>query len=159
MHEGKYATEQIYGEGEQQDPTLADLVQPSREDCVVLTIYDEKDVSLHVANQVADWFHQCYSNLCTSRTEYNEQATVDYLSHIAMKWLTLAHREHLMAPLHPSEIVAALKDMAGQKVQGTDGLMVAFYKQSKEFLGPYQVFLVRSSNDEDMDVEMSGEAS
>ncbi|KAJ1149744.1 hypothetical protein NDU88_002549 [Pleurodeles waltl] len=57
-----------------------------------------------------------------------EGVTADYLARIAMKWLLVECRERLQAPLLPAEIVAALKDMSGGKVPGTDGLAEAFYK-------------------------------
>ena len=73
--------------------------------------------------------------------QYDEKAADDYLAHIAMKWLTNAHREHLMAPLHPDEVVAALKDMSNGKAPGVDGATVAFYKAYHAKLIPHLITL------------------
>ncbi|KAJ1091801.1 hypothetical protein NDU88_004916 [Pleurodeles waltl] len=48
------------------------------------------------------------------------KATDDYRVHIAMKWLSDSHRERLMALLHSTEIISALKDMPSGKFRRSD---------------------------------------
>ncbi|KAJ1134815.1 hypothetical protein NDU88_001261 [Pleurodeles waltl] len=74
-------------------------------------------VLLHGALQMAEKFRTYYAD--QSQIPYSEQATADYLEHIAMKWLSDSHRERFMAPLHPAEITAVLKDTPTGKAPGS----------------------------------------
>ncbi|KAJ1166484.1 hypothetical protein NDU88_006884 [Pleurodeles waltl] len=108
----------------------------SQEDSEISSVLDERRAQVCGTLQVAKQFRAYYADLYRLRITYNAQAIADYLEHIAMKLLTDAHKEQLMTPLRPAEIVAALKDMSDGKAPGSTRLTVAFCKAYQDKLIP-----------------------
>ncbi|KAJ1135881.1 hypothetical protein NDU88_002310 [Pleurodeles waltl] len=114
-HLGRYTTARTYGEGKRPSAALFTLIRCDREADGVLSVMDERRMLVNGAPQVLEQFWAYYSGLYKSQIPYNEEATTDYLEHIAMNWLSDAHRERLISPLRPAEIAVALKGMANGK--------------------------------------------
>ncbi|KAJ1180831.1 hypothetical protein NDU88_006046 [Pleurodeles waltl] len=92
QHMGKYATAHFYGEGERPGVVLVGIARPNREKDTIMAIQDEDGNMIMDPERIANWFCENYAALYTSEIAPNLDATLDYLRHIEMPWLSDADR-------------------------------------------------------------------
>ncbi|KAJ1198040.1 hypothetical protein NDU88_001884 [Pleurodeles waltl] len=88
MHMGNYAVATVYGEGDRAGSTLATLLCPNRENNVILEIQDDTGRVWIDAKSVTRKFCDYYMDLYKSCLDFDEAAVTDYLTHLAVSWLT-----------------------------------------------------------------------
>ncbi|KAJ1082512.1 hypothetical protein NDU88_002677 [Pleurodeles waltl] len=133
----KYAPEGM----DDAETTLVPLLRPWHEDKAILQIQDDDGGVWNDVAKMVEKFHDYYTGLYKSRSQFDEVAVTDYLAHIVMSWLTDENRLQLMAPLRPEEIRVTLADMTVAKAPGTNRLMMEFYKAYQDILIPHLVTL------------------
>ncbi|KAJ1203063.1 hypothetical protein NDU88_006858 [Pleurodeles waltl] len=138
---GKYATAQVYGDGERPGSTMACRAHLSRERDTIIAVQDENGCLINDLAKIVNLFRDYYAALYTTRNTLDIDAISDYLTHITMPWLTNADREYLIVPLQPAEIHRALKNMAVGKAPGPDALTASFYKTYQGLLIPHLMAL------------------
>ncbi|KAJ1088744.1 hypothetical protein NDU88_001899 [Pleurodeles waltl] len=97
----------------------------------------EDDSELRDPELIVARFREYDRSLYASRVALDQEALLDYLTHIAMPRLRAAERESLMASLTLEEMDGALGGMAEGRAPGPDGLTVHFYKAYKNLLLPH----------------------
>ncbi|KAJ1218037.1 hypothetical protein NDU88_005623 [Pleurodeles waltl] len=147
QHMGMYVTAHAYGEG----AVLAAMMHPIRELDTLLELQGTDGHMITDPVDITTRFQEYFKELYASKITPDVTSIEDYLEHIAMPWLTVEHREHLMAPLQPAEICCALNGMTTAKAPGPNGLTVAFYKAYQHLLIPHiQVLFETMARDKEI---------
>ncbi|KAJ1128172.1 hypothetical protein NDU88_006551 [Pleurodeles waltl] len=77
---GKYASAQVYGEGERPGATLAGMMHPNRERDTILEAQDEDGGLTKDPVKIVNQFHEYYAALCTTKITPDIEAIADSLT-------------------------------------------------------------------------------
>lgn len=103
----------------------------------ITKITDDQERDHYSTSDIVSQFQQVYTDIYTSQTSAPPADLVDYLSNIAIAWLSDDHREYLCQPITEEDIKTAIKSLPNKKAPGPDGLTCEFYKEFAHGLTPY----------------------